>query len=77
MSALRSFSAEMLNRIDEGLGFHDHARAAAKRAIVHGLMPIAGIVAELMDSNFDQTGPLGAAKDAFGHHRLGHRWKKG
>ena len=48
----------------QGLGFEDHALAAAEGAVVHGAVTVVGEGAEVVDGDVDEPGLPGSADDA-------------
>src|SRR5437867_2434922 len=44
-----------LDRSKQGLGFHHHSGAAAKRPIVNLTMPVVGVVAQIVNMNLNQV----------------------
>ena len=52
------------------IALHDRAAAAAVGVVVHLVLPVGGVVADLVGMNFDKPLFLRAAENARAHHRI-------
>src|SRR5205814_5702590 len=68
---------EALHRAQEGLRFHDHARAAAEGLVVHGTMAVVGEAAQVVDVDGDEPGLHRAVHDPVLERRLEHAREDG
>ena len=64
--------AAVLDRLDERLGLHHHARPAAIRYIVHAAVPIRRVVAQIVHRDVEQSLLDSAADHALRHAGADH-----
>ena len=68
---------DILAAVIDGLGVHHHAAAAAVGVVVHLLLPVQGVVPDLMAVGFDIASLCGPTQDAFVQHPLAHLREQG
>ena len=61
---MRPLATQGLDGLVERLGLHHHAGAAAKRTVIHRLMPVVGPIPQIVHPQIEQPALSGAPYDA-------------